>query len=204
MVRRSALVLATLLTASGTPLLAQGAELTAFGGFQFGGQLQINNGKLDTPSDPTFGGILSIPVRPGTFVELIYNRQTTELQFVSRTTNVSQKLFDMAVEYYHVGGLYEGRQGPVRPFGTASLGLTHLNPSESGRDSEWRVSGSLGLGAKTFTKGRVGLRFQGRLWFTFFESASNVFCSNVSGCLVGLSGELAAQSDLTAGLILAF
>ena len=105
-----------------------------------------------------------------------------------------KRLFDAAVEYYHIGGLREGLPGRrFTPFGSASAGATHFNPADD-RDSEWRFSVALGLGGKSQVSQRVGVRFQTRLWLTFLPQSGGVFCAP-GGCVASVAGNLVSQVD---------
>jgi hypothetical protein len=96
--------------------------------------------------------ILNVPLQSGAQLELLFAHQETNLKLTDRATGVQATLFDMAVEYFQLGGLYEAkRDGRVKAFGLGSLGVTHYNPQESGRSSEWRFSGGFGAGAKSNT-----------------------------------------------------
>ncbi|MFB3146832.1 MAG: hypothetical protein ACE1ZO_06865 [Nitrospirales bacterium] len=62
------LTLACLLTPSLAS--AQRGELTAFGGWQFGGHLGVREGELRLQANENFGGMLNLDVRPGIQLEL--------------------------------------------------------------------------------------------------------------------------------------
>ncbi len=182
-------------------LAAQGLEITPFGGYQVGGKLQIQEGDLRISDNPTLGVILNVPLRPGAQLELLFSHQETNMKLTRRSTGLQETLFDMAVEYFQVGGLYEAeRDGRVKVFGMGSLGVTHYNPKESGRSSEWRFSGGFGVGAKTFMSERVAIRTEARLMFTLINASGSIFCSSGSGCLTNVQGTGVAQLLLTAGL----
>ena len=123
------------------------------------------------------------------------------MKLTRRATGLQETLFDMTVEYFQVGGLYEAeRDGRVKVFGMGSLGVTHYNPKESGRSSEWRFSGGFGVGAKTFMSEHVAIRTDARLMFTLINASGSIFCSSGSGCLTNVQGTGVAQLLLTAGL----
>ncbi len=182
-------------------LAAQGLEITPFGGYQVGGKLQVQLGDLRVSDNPNLGVILNVPLRSGAQLELLFAHQETNLKLTDRLSGLQTTVFDMAVEYFQVGGLYEAtRSGPVKAFGLGSLGVTHYNPQESGRSSEWRFSGGFGVGAKSFFSERVAIRTEARLMFTLINSAGSIFCSSGSGCLTNVQGTGVAQLLLTAGL----
>ena len=115
--------------------------------------------------------------------ELTYQRQQTTLERDRSNFAPPQlpfTLFEMAVEYFHIGGLFEPRPtGDWRPIVVGSLGATHLNPLGTNHSSEWRFSGALGGGIKwQKPRSRIGFRAQSRLWLTFFNTNSQIFCSS--------------------------
>ena len=181
-------------------LAAQGLEITPFGGYQVGGKLQVQRGDLRISDNPNLGVILNVPLQSGAQLELLFAHQETNMKLTERATGLQETLFDMAVEYFQVGGLYEAqRYGRVKVFGLGSLGVTHYNPQESGRSSEWRFSGGFGIGAKSFFSERVAIRTEARLMFTLINASGSIFCSG-GGCLTTVQGTGVTQLLLTAGL----
>lgn len=191
----------TLLTVTASQATAQGVEITPYAGWQVFGRLALVNGDLELPSEANFGVIVGFPVQFGTDIELVYNRQNTAVRFDPTAPGAKEKLFDAAVEYYHIGGLREGLPGRrFTPFGTASAGATHFNPADD-RGSEWRFSMALGLGGKSRVSERVGVRFQTRLWFTYLPQSSGAFCTP-GGCVAGVAGNLVSQVDFSGGVVI--
>ena len=181
-------------------LAAQGLEITPFGGYQVGGKLQIQEGDIRISDNPNLGVILNVPLQSGAQLELLFAHQETNMTLTRRATGLRETLFDMAVEYFQVGGLYEAdRNGRLKAFGLGSLGVTHYNPKESGRSSEWRFSGGFGIGAKSFFSERVAIRTEARLMFTLINASGGIFCGG-GGCLTNVQGTGVAQLLLTAGL----
>ena len=179
-------------------------EISPFVGYQFGGKLNVRAGTLSIKDAMNYGAALDIYIRPGVQIELAYIRQDTELWLRDVLTGIKSPLFDMAVEYFHIGGLYELRPGRVRPYGLVTAGLTHFNPKPKERSSEWRFSFGFGGGIKAFVTERIGFRFQGRLLFPYFGSGGGLWCSAPGGCFVSLDGRLVVQADFTGGIFLAF
>ncbi len=181
-------------------LAAQSFEITPFGGYQVGGKLQVQEGDLRISDNPTLGVIVNVPVRSGGQLELLFAHQETNMKLTRRATGLQETLFDMAVEYIQAGALYEAkRDGRMKVFGMGSLGVTHYNPNESGRSSEWRFSGGFGVGAKAFMSERVAIRTEARLMFTLINASGGIFCGG-GGCLTNVQGTGVAQLLLTAGL----
>ena len=148
--------------------------------------------------------ILNVPLQSGAQLELLFAHQETNMKLTRRATGLQETLFDMAVEYIQAGALYEAdRNGRLKAFGMGSLGVTHYNPKESGRSSEWRFSGGFGIGGKSSVSERVAIRTEARLMFTLINGAGSIFCGS-GGCLANVQGTGVAQLLLTAGLTFKF
>jgi hypothetical protein len=208
----SAAVIALLVVAA--PLSAQHrAEITPFVGYQFGtSKISTVAGDLSTKGEMNYGAYLNVNVRPGGQLELVYSRQESELQ-LKGIGGLNQKLTDMSIEYFHIGGLGYMQQGPAQPFGSFTLGATRYNPKQSTIEvedrpplavsDEWRFSIILGAGVKYFASERIGLRLQGHLSGTFLDTGGGVFCG-FGDCSLGLFGSGVLQGDLSGGVVVAF
>ncbi len=199
-----AVVLSIVLTPAG--LSAQRIEITPFGGFQFGGNLRIQSGDLSVSSGLNYGLTFDIGFAPGGKIEFLYSRQKTDLEFEDGTTGADSTLFDMAVEFIHVGVVYEWDLEKVKPFVVLTGGMTHMVPQGADRESQWWASGIFGGGAKTFISEQVGVKAQGRLAFSLVGASNELFCAPAiaGGCLVGLRRKLMTQGMLTVGAFVAF
>ena len=199
-----AVVLSIVLTPVG--LSAQRVEITPFGGFQFGGDLRIQTGNLDVSSGLNYGFTIDVSFMPGSKIEFLYSRQVTDLELEDGTTGAVSALFDMAVEFIHIGVMHEWDLGKVKPFAVLTGGVTHMVPQGLDRESQWWASGIFGGGAKTFISEHVGVKAQGRLAFSLVRAGDELFCAPdiAGGCLVGLQRKLMTQGMLTGGVFLAF
>ena len=199
-----AVVLSIVLTPVG--LSAQRVEITPFGGFQFGGDLRIQSGDLDVSSGLNYGFTIDVSFMPGSKIEFLYSRQVTDLELEDGTTGAVSALFDMAVEFIHIGVMHEWDLGKVKPFAVLTGGVTHMVPQGLDRESQWWASGIFGGGAKTFISEHVGVKAQGRLAFSLVRAGDELFCAPdiAGGCLVGLRRKLMTQGMLTAGAFIAF
>jgi hypothetical protein len=183
---------------------AQKVEITPFVGRQFGGKLGTRTGELKIPKAWNYGLILDFVTGPGTQLEVLYARQETSLVQRVDSTASDSTLWDLAVEYFQVGVLYEPEiSRTTRPFGSLTAGATHYQAQEPGRSGEWRFSGGFGGGVKISVAPHVGFRGDARILFTFLGSVGDLFC-DPTGCLTGVEGAIVAQSMLTGGLTLSF
>ncbi len=184
---------------------AQRVEITPFGGRQFGGALNIRTGELDIPAAWNYGLVIDIATGPGTQIEVFYARQETSLEQRVDSTGSVTTLWDLAVEYFQAGVLYEPEiSKTTRPFGSLTGGVTHYQAQEPGRSGEWRFSGGFGGGVKQSLTPHVGFRADARILFTFLGSVDDIFCSTSAGCLTGVEGAIVAQGLLTGGLTFSF
>ncbi len=180
-------------------------EITPFGGytwtfardFYYG----LDAGRVDIEDSGMWGIALdfNLPYKPGSQIELLYNRQDSKIQFQSLVYPQGIES-DFAVEYWHVGGIYGIQRGQVMPFTMLTLGGTRYISEELDEDN-WKFSIIFGLGAKVYASDRIGLRVQGRFPFSIFSSGGAVGCGS-GGCYTSISGTGLGQFDLSAGVML--
>ncbi len=184
---------------------AQKVEIAPFYGYQFGGGLDVVRGNLSIPASGAFGFTFDVRVRDNAMFEFLYLRQDSELKFQPGGIGPKEDLFDMAVEYYHGGGLIEFGDDVARPYVALGAGVTRLAPKPEGLSSEWRFSASFGGGVKVLPSEHIGFRFEGRLLVPFWGSGFTIGCGSPGGCYTGLSGfATTLQGHVNGGLIIAF
>lgn len=198
------LLLAGAIIMSGSSLLrAQRAEITPFGGFQFGGVFRLINGELKIKTNACFGLALDLYIREHVLLEFIYSRQETGMELVTDPSREKTDLFNLAIEYYQFGVVYHFGYGKYIPFGMFTVGASRFDPYETGTGSEYFFTiGGTG-GVKLFINENIGVRLQARLLIPF-QSGSDLFCGE-DVCRIGVSSSTGiAQGELSAGLILRF
>jgi len=182
-------------------------ELNVFGGYRFTFSrrvCQIGCGDMDLKDSGFWALELDINVQPYTQLALLYDRQDTQITFNSdNPTRPKETLGDVALEYWHIGGIRGVPQGNVMPFGMFTLGATRLNYKNSNLSDDWFFSMILGGGAKIYASERLGIRLQARLPFTFTNTFWGVGCGG-GGCGTTVGGYGVAQFDVSAGLMLLF
>jgi hypothetical protein len=206
----------------GTEARAARYEVTAFGGYRWGGK--VEGGSYDPSSPGNYGYDLKIndgpnfgivvdwnTITPQLQLEVFWEHQATDLRINDNVTGEQYALFDVNVDYWHAGILYEISQPyenaaspPVRPFLGLTLGATRFGPQTDRYEKAWRFSVGFMGGVKTFVNERVGFRFQSRLMTTYFQGDSGSFCDNTGVCFTVLGATLMNQIDLTAGVIFTF
>ena len=180
----------------------QAVEITPFYGYQFGGQFNAIEGRLNIRDTDNFGAIIDIevPVRKGLFAEIYYSRQKTILEIQESSFTPKEDIFSMIMEYYQAGGLYEEKIGKFRPFGMAGIGIIRFHPLHVNIPDEYCFSANITFGAKIQLVRRLGLRLQGSLLMPLQFSDGSIFCQNGT-CTITLSGgTVILQGNVFAGL----
>ena len=186
-------------------------EVTPYYGYRFGGEFGdvdfAGISSLEIQDSSAYGLILSFNVNPNGQVEIQYSQQRTELQGKgSFFLSSGEKLFDLNVETWQVGGNYTGGTpgDAVRGFIGFSLGLTNFEPDASGFDGDSQFAFSFYAGAKVALAKHFGLRFQGQWIATYISSDDEVFCDPFGFCYVVSEADYLNQVELSAGLTFKF
>jgi len=195
-----------------TGTIAQKAELTGFYGISLNSKIRSYYGTYQVDDKPNYGGMLSFAISSQVYVELLYNRTDTRVQYYSSFNPLQPH--DISIEYYQIGGLQEFNIGPdkIVPFGAFTLGLTRFNLKQpidfedTGTPvyvkDEYLFSLTAGAGVKILLHERVGIRLQARLGapMAFNGLWIGVGTGGASG---GASFRVPmVQFDLSAGLII--
>jgi hypothetical protein len=134
--------------------------------------------------------------------EIFPRRQETELR-QDEGLFASTTLFDLDVDYYHLGGTYALTCGPWQPFVVGTVGATHRAPDPPGVDSLTRFSLGLGGGLRFFPTKHLGLYLAGRGLFTSLEG-DLAYRSESGQATLRIDSDGFWQVELQAGLVLAF
>jgi len=190
----------------------QSIEVTPVFGYRFGGTLDASSGMggsgdtsvgLEVDDAAAFGVHLGYRVGEGE-IELLYARQNTQLQTGGLFTGVP--VFDLALETWQLGGsyLFGDDDARARPFVGVGLGLTRLLPEPAGLGDETRFAASIGAGVKLWLGRHVGIRLEGRGFFTVLDSDGRALCGSNGDCFIRATGSEISQAEARAGLILRF
>ena len=199
-------ILAILIVAAGLwrTGYADTVEFTPFYGYMFSGGLKdVDTGEeFEIDDSDYYGGMLDFRLSEMTQLEFFFSRQETELES-DEGLFTGHTLFDLDVDYYHIGGTYLILDGPWQPFVVGTLGVTSLNPSASDTDSLTRFSIGLGGGMRYLPTKHLGLYLAGRGFLTFIDS--EVLWRSESGATtIAIDANGLWQFQLQAGLIFAF
>ena len=90
------------------------------------------------------GLVVGFPYSRDFSLDLLYSHQSTSLSAGNPDTEA--QLFDLAVDYIHLGGSRFWQKGKLEPFFGAWFGVTHFNPDSEDFSGKTRFSLSLGGG----------------------------------------------------------
>ncbi len=182
-------------------------ELTPYAGYGVGGDFEdLSTGaELELDEASTLGLIVNIQADSHSQWEILYLRQGTKLAAGGLFMN--QPILKLDVDYLHGGGTYvlDGEQ--VQPYVAATIGASRFDPNPSEFDAETYFSFSIGAGLRFRPGKRLGIRLEGRLFATFVDSDSEVFCrtggaSNI--CAIKVDGSLVSQWHAFTGVTFRF
>ncbi|HEY8887614.1 MAG TPA: outer membrane beta-barrel protein [Gallionella sp.] len=182
---------------------ARAVEIAPFTGHRYGGSFEDANtlSGFELADATSFGLLLDFDSEPDKQIEVFLSRQDTQL--TTAGTFTGNPLFDLTIDYYHIGGLYMlPADGPILPFVSGTIGVTRMVPKRSDLTTENRLSLSLGGGAKFFLSKSVGLRFDVRAIYTMLNSDTSVFCSG--GCTIRVRSNGFVQAEAGAALLMRF
>ena len=160
-------------------------ELTPFAGYRWGGtifadQTFVFTQDVDVKSSANFGIDLGIPVGDsGMKIELMANRQSSELETTNGLFNPSNGVADIDITYLHAGlQIPFARSRNITPFFVVSAGIANLDPQLAGVSDETRFSASAGIGVKAPISDSVAFRFEGRGYYTSLQDSNDCrFCN---------------------------
>jgi opacity protein-like surface antigen len=186
-------------------VFASDFEITPFAGYTWGGEFTdtTTGDKLTVNENSNYGIMLDFKQTDESQIELYYSRQATRLQTKASGFYTGTPLFDLDIDYIHIGGTALMGEGKVKPFVVGTLGVTYMAPKGAGLDSATKFSLSLGGGAKILFSDHIGLRLEGRWFGTFFDGSGQAFCSS-GQCLIKVQGDVFSQFVANAGIIFAF
>lgn len=183
---------------------AHRTEVFAFGGYQFGGGLDTEAGRLDIKNAAAGGVTVGIKVRPDALVEVFYSYQGAGLRLGDRFPAPDSTLFDLGVHYVQLGGTIQQDYGRLSPFFGMTLGLAVFDPKPAEYSAEVRFAGSLSGGVKAHLSSRIGVRGQVRVWASLFSTGSSIFCRLPGACAISVTGNALVQGETSAGLFVMF
>lgn len=179
-------------------------EITPVGGFRLGGTFEIDasDAAYEVQDSSSFGLILNLRDRENTQWELLFSRQRSDAELEAGTG--IQPLVALDLETLQVGGTYQGQGDTVRPYLAATIGGTRISTAA---ESDIFLAGSIGVGLQISPMSRLGIRLEARAYGTLADSDTDLFCStgpDQNVCAVQIEGDLLAQLEAFAGVVLRF
>jgi hypothetical protein len=181
---------------------AQNGEVSAFGGYRFGGDLyEFALGRpLDAAGAPSAGATVDLFVKPGASVTILFSHQWTRVRAVTPAGGNAGEI-RAAVDHLHVGGTYELDRGRVRPFLSGGVGATRFGATN---DFVYRFSAGGGAGVKLMPARHVGFRLDGRVYAVVVDGHGGASVCGGGSCALDLHVLVLWQMEFTAGVVVAF
>jgi hypothetical protein len=193
------------------PVMAQednfNFEITPYGAYRFGGEFEATTGNISIEVDDnsSYGLILNARHSPITQWEILYSHQETSADTLG--LGLAEPVLDVDVDYLHAGGTYLWDGDHVRPFLSATLGITQIDISTPGYDSDSFFSFSVGLGLQVRPTDRLGIRLEARSFGSLLDSDTDLFCQTGPAnniCAVRIDGTVLWQLEAIAGIVFRF
>jgi hypothetical protein len=182
-----------------SPVAAEGYQITPFLGYRIGGDFEDANSDsvFELTEESTYGIIFDKTLKSGQQIEFFYSKQPSRL--VTGDTFTTNIVFDVDVEYFHVGSrTFLNQENGTFVVGT--IGATRFTPDSPGVGSETNLSLGLGGGFETGGDKGFGFRLEGRGFGTFLDSSGAIFCGGSGGCTIISSNSFLWQLELIVGL----
>lgn len=151
-------------------------ELTPFVGYRWGGtifadQTFIFGQDVDVAPSANLGINFALPLGDsGLKLELMANRQSSELETEGGLFEPENDVADIDVTYLHAGlQIPFARSRNATPYFVVSGGLANLDPQISGVSAENRFSASAGVGVKLPVSNMLSVKLEGRGYYTALE-----------------------------------
>ncbi|MEI6893568.1 MAG: outer membrane beta-barrel protein [Colwellia sp.] len=179
-------------------------EITPLIGYRFGGDFETSkdetHNRIELSEEVSYGFITAWSFdkkRQGEFVISHYNTH------FSHSDDFSASNTSLSITYAHLGGAVPVAEGALPLYVTGGFGLTHIAPSEDELANETRFSMNVGLASKIPLTDHISLRLDSRIYATFFNSDSAIFC-DIETCAVYISSDMWLQSEVSAGITYKF
>jgi hypothetical protein len=206
------------LTLAGAPgAFAQGREtmLTPTIGWQWGGTVNYTDpygfytgGSIHVNAAMSYGGALTVGIRPGYWGEINYMYQGSELR-VRPSVGQDFKLCNLGTHYIQLSGLRALRPPGEKatPFVIGGLGMTVYSPGSSSLsapygqlNSQYLFSVSLGGGAMVNLNPKTSLRLQARFLLPMQWTSGGIYFGSGGSGLTLSGGSAIAQGDASLGI----
>lgn len=127
--------------------------------------IQILEDSFETDEGTSLGLTFDIPLNDVLSLELLANRQETELIATGGLFEESAVVADLEIDHYQLGLVAQFGGGQIHPFVVVGLGVARLSVDLPGTIDEDRPAASLGGGVKIYFSEHIGLRIEGRGYY---------------------------------------
>jgi hypothetical protein len=193
----SVLLATIMMPASGQDL---NIEVTPLIGYRFAGEFAATDAEIhntiELSEEVSFGLITAWSVDRARQGEVLISHYNSTF---SESADFSASNTDLAITYAHLGGNVPINNDLLPLKVTGGLGLTYLSPRASQLDDETRFSINIGLASAIELSEHVSFRIDSRLYGTFFNSDSSLFC-DAESCAVYISSDVWVQAEVSAGI----
>ena len=188
---------------------AQRFEVTPFGGYRWGGSVNVEREDVDVTklridNGTTYGAAFGVDLGDSFQVEFMWSQQASAL--TGEGPSGDTELFDLKTDHYHVNFLpHFGEEGATfRTFLLFGVGMTTFYPGTDMVENLSKLSYGFGGGVKGYESERIGIRAQVRFAPTYISSnSSGVFCDSF-GCFLVPDNNYAYQVEATFGVLFRF
>ena len=201
--RRSQTIMLIVVLLAGTPFATAGEiTIAPLVGFSTGLTVQSleNTWKTTLEPAPEYGLIGGYSIGPQRWIEVLWIHQ--DMKFCDDCLPDNETSLGLNLDSIHLGGVYRPGTKKVRPYATASAGVTIYNSEASGQDTIAGFSFALGGGIDILLSDRLSLRLDGRGWLNFASGTLYGGCGG--GCAIGFSGTGYFQIQGFAALVIRF
>ncbi|MDQ3280788.1 MAG: porin family protein [Acidobacteriota bacterium] len=164
---------------------ANAFELTPFVGYTWGGTIFADRTFLfgqdvDVQPSANFGVGFALPLGDtGLKLELMANRQASQLETEGGLFEPNNEVADIDVTYLHAGlQIPFARSRNATPYAIVSGGLAQLDPQIRNVTSENRFSASAGIGVKIPMNRAMSVRLEGRGYYTSLQNEDDCTICN--------------------------
>jgi hypothetical protein len=197
---------------------AQSREMTITPqiGWQWGGTVNYTDpygyyavGSIHANAALSYGGALTVAIRPGYWGQIDYMYQGTDLM-VRPSVGQSFKLCNLGTHYIQLSGLRALRPPGEKatPYVIGGMGMTIFSPGSSDLaapyngtlNSQYLFSISVGGGAMVDINPKVALRLQARFLMPIQWTSGSVYFGTGGSGLAVSGGSAIAQGDASLGL----
>jgi len=187
-------------------------ELTPFVGYTLNDNIRTYYEHYPVDNAPNFGGIFSLEVAKGSFMELSYSRNDTKFHY--NPLNTKDMTSNMSVEHYQIGSLQTFNVHEIiKPYLGLSLGMSRFHFSDevdldgdgntASIDALWCFTPILSGGIKFLLTDRVAIRLQGRFIVPVHFNGIIIGDEEATGN-GGFIGIPQMSGDFTAGIAIRF